>query len=95
MGITGGFNSSYGLTSDSRFKKHSNYIIQLEVSKHSEGKRGFILSPRRWLVERSFAWAVRFRRLAPDYERLAITFGAFHVLVFGCLIIASLLRLFA
>ena len=39
----------------------------------AEAKRGFILLPRRWVVERSFAWAARFRRLARDYERLAET----------------------
>ena len=47
--------------------------IRLEVIKHTEAKRGFILLPRRWVVERSFAWAARFRRLARDYERLAET----------------------
>jgi transposase len=42
--------------------------IQLEVVKHTEAKRGFVLLPRRWVVERSFAWLARFRRLARDYE---------------------------
>ncbi len=45
--------------------------IRLEVVKLEEAKRGFVLLPRRWVVERSFAWAARFRRLAKDYERLA------------------------
>ena len=40
--------------------------IQLEVVKHTEAKRGFVVLPRRWVVERSFAWAARFRRLARD-----------------------------
>lgn len=47
--------------------------IKLEVVKHHEAKRGFVLLPRRWVVERTFAWAARFRRLARDYERLAAT----------------------
>ena len=47
--------------------------LKLEVVKHHEAKRGFVLLPRRWVVERSFAWAARFRRLARDYERLAST----------------------
>ena len=42
--------------------------IALEVIKLSEAKRGFVLLPRRWVVERSFAWAARFRRLARDYD---------------------------
>ena len=48
-------------------KKHG---IELSVVKLPEAKRGFVLLPRRWVVERSFAWAARFRRLAKDYERL-------------------------
>ncbi len=47
--------------------------IQLEVVKHTEAKRGFILLPRRWVVERGFAWTARFHRLARDYERLQST----------------------
>jgi hypothetical protein len=42
-----------------------NLILQLP-----EAKRGFVLLPRRWGGERSFAWAARFRRLARDDERL-------------------------
>ena len=37
--------------------------IYLEVVKLPEAKRGFVLLPRRWVVERSFAWTSRFRRL--------------------------------
>src|SRR5829696_10499768 len=47
--------------------------IRLEVVKLEEARRGFVLLPRRWVVERSFAWASRFRRLARDYERLQTT----------------------
>jgi transposase len=64
--------------------------IQLEVIKHHEAKRGFILLPRRWVVERSFAWAARFRRLARDYERLPTTLAAYHWLAFVTLMLASL-----
>ena len=61
--------------------------IQLEVIKHTEAKRGFILLPRRWVVERTFAWAARFRRLARDYERLGQTLAGFHYLAFACLML--------
>ena len=44
-------------------KKHG---IKLEVVKLPQAKRGFVLLPRRWVVERSFAWMARFRRLAKD-----------------------------
>lgn len=40
--------------------------ITQEVIKLPEAKRGFVLLPRRWVVERSFAWATRFRRLVKD-----------------------------
>src|SRR6478736_5567244 len=56
--------------------------LQLVVIKHHEAKRGFVLLPRRWVVERSFAWAARFRRLARDYERLPATLAGYHWLAF-------------
>ena len=63
--------------------------IELEVLKHTKAKRGFVLLPRRWVVERSFAWTARFRRLARDYERLAITLAAYHWLAFALLMLKS------
>ncbi len=59
--------------------------IRLEVVKRPEAKRGFVLLPRRWVVERSFAWATRFRRLAKDYERLPATVAGLHFVAFACL----------
>ncbi len=56
--------------------------LKLEVVKHHEAKRGFLLLPRRWMVERSFAWAARFRRLARDSERLASTMAGYHWVAF-------------
>src|SRR6516225_6259998 len=56
--------------------------IALEVVKLPEAKRGFVLLPRRWVVERSFAWATRCRRLVRDYERHAETLAGFHVVAF-------------
>jgi transposase len=52
--------------------------IRLEVVKHTEAKRGFVLLPRRWVVERTFGWLGRFRRLARDYERLTKTLEGWH-----------------
>jgi transposase len=66
--------------------------IHLIVIKLPEAKRGFVLLPRRWVVERSFAWAARFRRLGRDYERLAPTFAGFHWLAFVALMLNSLFR---
>ena len=66
--------------------------IQLEVVKLSTAKRGFVLLPRRWVVERSFAWMARFRRLAKDYERLPQTFAGLHWLAFITLMLSSVFR---
>ncbi|HAB18101.1 MAG TPA: IS5/IS1182 family transposase, partial [Verrucomicrobiales bacterium] len=60
------------------------------VVKLPKAKRGFVLLPRRWVVERSFAWAARFRRLARDYERLATTLAGFHWLAFVSLMLRAL-----
>lgn len=54
--------------------------IKLIVVKHYQAKRGFVLPPRRWVVERSFAWTSRLRQLARDYERLAETLKGLHFL---------------
>lgn len=59
-----------------------NQCIKLEVVKLSEAKKGFVLLPRRWVVERSFAWATRCRRLVKDYERYASTLAQMHIIAF-------------
>jgi transposase len=59
--------------------------IDLAVVKLLEAKRGFVLVPRRWVVERDFAWLSRFRRLARDQERLAEVLKGFHLVVFTML----------
>ena len=64
--------------------------IRLEVVKHTEAKRGFVLLPRRWVVERSFGWLGRFRRLARDYERLTVTLAGWHWLAFLTLLLPRL-----
>ena len=45
----------------------------LEIVKRSDVAKGFVLLPRRWLVERTLAWLNRNRRLAQDFEALAET----------------------
>jgi transposase len=64
--------------------------IELAVVKLEEAKRGFVLPPRHWVVERSFAWATRFRRLARDHERLPSVLEGLHVLAFACLMLRTL-----
>ncbi|MFD2406248.1 IS5 family transposase [Azorhizophilus paspali] len=67
--------------------------IQLHVVKLSEAKKGFVLLPRRWVVERSFGWVNRFRRLARDYERLPETLAGLHFVVFTILMLGNAVSL--
>ena len=64
--------------------------LTLEVVKLAEAKKGFVLLPRRWVVERTFGWMARCRRLARDYERLPGTFAGLHWVMFAGLLLARL-----
>ena len=81
-----------GYTGPNAAEAAQSHGIRLEVVKHPMAKRGFVLLPRRWVVERSFAWTARFRRLARDYERLDTTLKGFHYGAFACLIIANMFK---
>lgn len=60
---------------------------EVEVVQRPEGSNGFQVVPRRWVVERTFAWICKFRRLSKDYEYLTETSESFiyaamiHVMV--------------
>jgi len=66
--------------------------IELQVVKLPQAKCGFVLLPRRWVGERSFAWMARCRRLAKDYERLPATVAGLHFIAFACLMLRSLMQ---
>ena len=64
---------------DSKYHNHALYawikenqdgFYELEIVSRPPGSKGFILLPRRWVVERTFAWLGRYRRQSKDYERL-------------------------
>jgi transposase len=59
----------------------------LTAFSHTEAKKGFVLLPRRWVVERTFGWLGRFRRLTRDYERLAEVLAGWHWLAFLTLLV--------
>jgi transposase len=84
-----------GHTGESAAEAAAAHGIHLVVVKHSEAKRGFVLLPRRWVVERSFAWTARFRRLAHDYERLPTVLAGFHFIAFACLMVKKAAPLLA
>ena len=67
--------------------------IELHVVKLPDAKHGFVLLPRRWVAERSFAWKTRFRRLVRDYERLAETVVGLHLVAFSTLMLQHLFAL--
>ena len=55
-------------------------VLRLEIVKRSDDLKGFVVLPRRWVVERTFSWFGRNRRLAKDWENLAMTLHAFVLL---------------
>jgi transposase len=76
-----------GYTGEAAAADAAKHGIRLEVVKLPTAKHGFVLLPRRWVVERSFAWMARFRRLARDYERLAETLAGLHFVAFAMLMV--------
>lgn len=76
-----------GYTGDIPAQEAEQHGMSLIVVKLPEAKKGFVLLPRRWVVERSFGWIARFRRLVRDYERLPETLIGFHFLAFAMLML--------
>jgi transposase len=78
-----------GYTGEAAAESAASRGIELAVVKLPEARRGFVLLPRRWVVERSFAWASRFRRLARDYERLATTLSGLHYVAYAIVMLQA------
>jgi len=76
-------------TGDTPKQAAADHGIALEVITLPEVKRGFVLLPRRWVVERDVGWMSRVRRLARDQERLADVLKGFHLLAFTMLIVEA------
>jgi transposase len=55
-------------------------LLRMEIVKRSDDMKGFVVLPRRWVVERTFSWFGRNRRLAKDFENLAETLATFVTL---------------
>jgi transposase len=84
-----------GYTGEDPAEAADAHGIELVVVSLPAAKKGFVLLPRRWVVERSFAWATRFRRLAKDYERLPETVVGLHFVAFACLMLHRAISLLA
>ena len=83
--VDSGYN---GAATEAVAAKHG---VVLQVVSLPEAKKGFVLLLRRWVVERSFAWTARCRRLARDYERLSSTLAGLHFVAFAMLMLTRLL----
>ena len=64
----------------------------LEIVKRSDAAKGFVLLPRRWVVERTFAWLNRNRRLAEDFEKLVTSASTWIMIASVKLIMRRLAR---
>jgi transposase len=84
-----------GYTGENAANAADEHGIKLEVVKLPTAKRGFVLLPRRWVVERSFGWMSRFRRLARDYERLPETLAGLHYVAFVILMLKNVAEILA
>jgi transposase len=84
-----------GYSGDAPQQAAADHNLTLIVVKLAEAKKGFVLLPRRWVVERSFGWAARFRRLARDYERLPDTLKGLHFLAFAMLMLVKFVHTMA
>jgi transposase len=82
-----------GYTGENAADAAGEHGIKLEVVKLPTAKRGFVLLPRRWVVERSFGWISRFRRLARDYERLPETLAGLHYVAFVILMLKNVVEI--
>ena len=82
-----------GYTGDQAARDAEAHGIELVVIKLPEAKKGFVLLPKRWVVERSFAWLTRFRRLVRDYERTAEALRGLHFVAFAILMLQKLFKM--
>jgi transposase len=73
----------------------ADHGIALSVVTLLDVKRGFVLLPRRWVIERDFGWMSRFRRLARDQECLAEVLQGFHLIAFTMLMWKQALPIFS
>jgi transposase len=82
-----------GYTGEAAQEAASSHGIQLQVVRLPGAKKGFVLLPRRWVVERTFAWFARFRRLSRDFERLPETVAGLHFAVAAMLLLRQMVEI--
>lgn len=89
MGVCAVAFADQGYTGEDPAQAAQAQGIYLHVVKLPEAKKGFVLLPRRWGVERSFGWLNRFRRLTRDDERLPETLAGLHCVAFAMLMLTN------
>lgn len=82
-----------GYTGEAAAAAAEEHGIHLNVVRLPQAKQGFVLMPRRWVIERSFGWMSRFRRLARDCERLPELLAGFHLVAFGMIMLSRFVAL--
>lgn len=68
------------------------YTWSMHIIRRAPGTKGFVVLPKRWIVERTFAWLGRYRRLNKDYEYLTCSSEAFVYLAMTHLMLRRLSR---
>lgn len=81
-----------GYTGEPAADAAAEHDVELEIVRRPKAAKGFVLLPRRWVVERTFGWLGRSRRLARDYERLAETLAGYHWLAFAGILLSRIIR---
>ena len=66
--------------------------LRVEIVRRNAAQKGFAVLPRRWVVERTFAWLHNFRRLSKDYEFLTASSEAFILIAASKILLARLTR---
>ncbi len=69
-------------------------VLRMEIIRRSDDVKGFRVQPRRWVVERTFSWIGRNRRLAKDYEGIVATLAALVTLAAIRIALRRLARIF-
>jgi transposase len=72
---------------------HADAGIPLEIVKRSDIANGFVLLPKRWIVERTYGWLGRCRRLAKDFENLTRSHVGFIILAMIRIMLRRIVRL--
>src|SRR5262249_52029504 len=83
----------HGATGAQAAQDAAAHHMHLEVVKLPEAKKGFVLRPKRWVVERSKAWAAPFRRRARAYEQWAEPLAGLHFVAFAILMLKRFVAL--